>query len=286
MKQLRGRTAVVTGAASGIGRAVALALGDRGCRLVLADIDEQGMADTARQLESRGAEVITAIVNVAERAAVEALAERVDKELGGAQILGNNAGVTVDGGFAEQTWDDWDWIMGINLWGVIYGCRAFLPQLLGANEAHIVNLSSMFGLAGFPAQVSYCTTKYAVRGFSEALYQELRYTPVGLTLVHPGGVKTNIVHAARVRHDDAHQRFIEYFEKQAMPPEQAAARIVTAIERGTPRLCIAKETYLADWLKRIAPVWGNDVIVNLLIRMLGMKGELKRRSEELVNRFS
>lgn len=285
MKRLRGRTAVVTGAASGIGRAVALALGDRGCRLVLADVAEQGMAETARQLEARGVEVTTAVVDVAERAAVEALAQRVDTELGGAQILVNNAGVTVDGGFAEQTWDDWDWVVGVNLWGVIHGCKAFLPQLLRADEAHIVNLSSMFGLAGIPAQVSYCTTKYAVRGFSEALYQELRYTRVGLTVVHPGGVNTNIVHAARVRHDDAHERFVEYFENRAMPPQQAAARIVTAIERGTPRLRIAKEAYVVDWLKRIAPVWGNHLVVALLLRMMGMKGELKRRSDELVDRF-
>jgi short-subunit dehydrogenase len=263
MKKLQGRVAVVTGAASGIGRAVALELAARGCALALVDVNESGLAQVADRVRALGRKVSVHVADVADRARMERLPAEVLAEHGHVHVLVNNAGVAVSGALVDQSLDDFAWIVGINLWGVVYGCKLFLPHLLAEEEAHIVNVSSLFGLVGVPTQISYNATKYAVRGISEALISELSGTNVGVTCVHPGGIRTNIVRAARTSTaKDAEE--VEFtaaqFEKRAMLPEKAARKIVRAIERNQARLRIGVETYLGDWLKRVAPVSTQRVI--------------------------
>jgi short-subunit dehydrogenase len=249
--------AVVTGAASGIGREVALELARKGCALALVDLNESGLEDTANAARGLGAKVSTHRVDVASRSHMEQLPGQVITEHGHVHVVVNNAGVSVSGELVDQSLDDFAWIVGINFWGVVYGCKLFLPYLLAEDEGHIVNLSSLFGLVGVPTQVSYNATKYAVRGISEALISELVGTNVGVTCVHPGGVRTNIVRAARAstpRNEQENEETAEAFERFAMPPQKAAWKIVRAIERNQARLRIGVETYVGDWLKRLAPV--------------------------------
>ena len=199
MQRIEGRVAVVTGAASGIGRATALQLAERGCDLALADIDREGLDETAQQASRFQTKITTDVVDVSSSSAVEAFARRVESNHGAAHILVNNAGVVIAGPFAEQRLEDLEWMVGINYWGVVYGCHHFLPLLRRQDEGHIVNLSSLFGLLGLPHQSGYCATKAAVRALSESLYAELRRERIGVTTVHPGCIDTSIVRSGRVR---------------------------------------------------------------------------------------
>jgi short-subunit dehydrogenase len=183
-----------------------------------------------------------------------ALPEAVVAAHGKVNLLVNNAGVSVTGTLEEQSLDDLRWIVGINFWGVVHGCKFFLPHLRQAGDAHIVNVSSLFGLIGIPTQSSYCATKFAVRGLSEALWVELRDAGIGVTTVHPGGVRTNIVRASRTADPSAKAQMVERFERMAMPPETVALRILRAVERNRLRVVICRETVVTDWLKRIMPV--------------------------------
>lgn len=256
LKKLAGRVAVITGAASGIGRATAYALADEGCDLVLSDVDSVGLEQTAREARNRGRRVSTHKVDVSDLEAMRRFAEAVDAEHGHIHILMNNAGVTVTGEFEHQALEDFKWVVDINLWGVIYGSKLFLPLLQRAGEGCIVNLSSMFGLVGVPMQTSYCTTKFAVRGFSESLAAELADQRIDVVSVHPGGIATRIVHNARnagERAERAQKKLERAFETKMMPPEEAAAKIVRGIKRGSPRVLITKETYATDVLKRLFP---------------------------------
>jgi len=256
MRRFTDRVAVVTGAASGIGRAVAEALAAKGCHLALADIDEVGLSETARSVETHGRRATTHRVDVSDRAQMESFAAAVEVAHGRVDVLVNNAGVTVAATFEDQSLDDFAWVVGINLWGVVHGCKLFLPLLLRSDDAYVVNLSSMFGLLGMPRQTSYCATKFAVRGFSESLAIELAGTPVRVLSVHPGGVRTNIAKAARyggVEPDQARERTIRFFERRTMLPAEAAARIVDAMARNAERLLITPEAHVADVLKRIYP---------------------------------
>lgn len=282
MRKLIDRTAVVTGAASGIGKATAELLARRGCRLALVDISEDGLATTAERIRRIGGEVSTHLLSVADKEAMFALPEQVVAEHGGVHILVNNAGVTVAKGLAEHSMDDWEWVVGVNLWGVIYGCTAFLDHLLVAEEAHIVNISSLFGIVGVPNQTSYCTTKFAVRGFTESLQEELRGTHVGTTVVHPGGIRTNIVQASRTDDDEMRARMARFFDKTAISPEQAADRIVGAIESNQPRLLITREAYAIDALRRIVPAWGNQLAVRALMRTMGVSRRLEHVQQKAI----
>ncbi|MFI5314510.1 MAG: SDR family NAD(P)-dependent oxidoreductase [Myxococcota bacterium] len=257
MRRLGGRVAVVTGAASGIGRALSLELAARGCAVALVDVNESGLSPVADAVRALGRKVSLHVADVADRARMERLPGEVKAEHGHVHVLVNNAGVSVSGTLLDQSLDDFAWIVGINFWGVVYGCKLFLPLLLAEDEAHIVNLSSLFGLVGVPTQVSYNATKYAVRGISEALISELSGTQVGVTCVHPGGIRTNIVRASRAStavDREETREIAELFEKRAMPPEKAARKIARAITRNQARLRIGAETYVGDWAKRLFPV--------------------------------
>jgi NAD(P)-dependent dehydrogenase (short-subunit alcohol dehydrogenase family) len=262
------RVAVVTGAASGIGRALSLALARRGAHVALVDLHEPGLAAVAAEVEALGRKASRHVADVADRARMAALPDEVLREHGRVSFLANNAGVSVAGSFEEQSLDDFAWIVGINFWGVVHGCRFFLPHLRREPEAHIVNLSSMFGLVGIPGQISYCTTKFAVRGFSETLWTELRDTQIGVTVVHPGGVKTNIVRSTRNISDDVRDRTVAQFDRMAIEPERAAEQILRAVAKNRMRVTVCREARISDWLKRIAPT-GTQRLIHRAIQRMG-----------------
>lgn len=253
MKRFTDRVAVVTGSASGIGRAVAVALAARGCDLALVDIDEDGLHQTAHMVADAGRRASVHRADVADRARMQALVEEVEREHGRVDILVNNAGVTVAASFEEHSFEDLEWVLGINLWGVIHGCKLFLPLLRRQDEAYIVNISSLFGLLGIPRQSSYCATKFAVAGLSRALAAELSDSPVRVLSVHPGGIRTNIAKSGRFLDAKLQKRSMAFFEKRGMPPERAAEKIVTAMTTNTERLLVTREAYLGDALKRLFP---------------------------------
>jgi NAD(P)-dependent dehydrogenase (short-subunit alcohol dehydrogenase family) len=259
MKLTPGTVAVVTGAGSGIGRALALHLAARGCDLALADVNREGLSETVEQIVAAGKariRVTTHVVDVADWSAVERFAGEVEQRHSGAQLLINNAGVALGGTFEEVSLEDFAWVMGINFWGVVHGCKAFLPILRRQPAAHIVNLSSVFGLVAPPGQAAYSSSKFAVRGFNQALAGELRDTPIHVSVVHPGGVRTNIARNARVGAVDPERSRAgaEYFERALrMPPEQAAAIIVRGVERDEPRILVGNDARMLDTLARLLP---------------------------------
>jgi len=254
MKKLQDRVAVVTGAASGIGRATAIALAKEGCALALADVNEVGLEETAAAVRALGRKATTHRVDVADKDRMRRFADEVQEAHGAVHVLVNNAGVTVTAPFEEHSLEDWEWIVGINFWGVVYGCKFFLPYLKQADEAHIVNLSSLFGLIGVPAQSSYCATKFAVRGLSEALWVELKDLNIGVTAVHPGGVRTNIAKSARTEGAALKSFGIDLIERFSVSPERCARQIVQAIKTNKMRLLVTRETHFIDVAKRFSNV--------------------------------
>jgi short-subunit dehydrogenase len=252
MKQINGRVAVVTGAGSGIGRAVSLELARRGVDIALVDIDEARLLDVKAAIEATGRYASLHLVDVSSQQQMAALPERVIAEHGAVHILINNAGVSVNLSFEQQDVADLEWITGINYWGVMYGCKYFLPYLQKAEQAHIVNMSSLAGLTGMKGQSSYAATKFAVRGLSECLYVELANSSVGITCVHPGAVATNILEAARM--DSTHKEKMLKMFHLAMPPEKAALLIVKAIEKNRFKLVFCVESRILDYMKRLTPV--------------------------------
>jgi short-subunit dehydrogenase len=259
VRDFRDRVAAITGAASGIGRALALDLARRGCHLALADVDEAGLAETARRATPAGVEVTTAAVDVAERIAVDAWASRVVADHGRVNLIVNNAGVAL-GATVEGTSDeDLAWLMGINFWGVVHGTTAFLPHLAAAGEGHVVNVSSVFGLMGIPAQSAYNAAKFAVRGYTEALRVELDIQRGGVsaTSVHPGGIKTNIARNARLGGGldglgqdpaDARRDFERLF---ITSPEKAARTIVRAVQLDKRRALVGPDAVAIDLLAKL-----------------------------------
>jgi len=261
MTAIRGAAAAVTGAASGIGRALALELAARGCDLALADRDEAGLQAVAAEIAKADARKVTVHrVDVGEPAEIEAFAQAAVAGHPGLNILVNNAGVTLLGQFDEIDQAQMDWLMNINFWGVVRSTRAFLPHLARQREAHIVNLSSIFGIIAPPGQTAYAASKFAVRGFSESLRHELQMaaSPVKLSVVHPGGVATNIVRNSRtgvgITDNERRAQAIEWFDTAAKTtPAAAALRIIKGIETNAPRILIGTDARLMDLLQRFRP---------------------------------
>jgi NAD(P)-dependent dehydrogenase (short-subunit alcohol dehydrogenase family) len=252
MKDFTNKVCVITGAGSGIGRALALNLASRGARLALSDIDAGRAEDTRAVCVQAGArEAVGYALDVSHRDEVYSHADEVASHFGGANMIVNNAGVALEGTVLDTSIEDYEWIMGINFWGVVYGTKAFLPHLIASGDGYIVNISSLFGLIAVPNQSGYHAAKFAVRGFTESLRQELRMDghPVGASCVHPGGVKTDIARAARSEIDERERA--ERFEQVArLTPEQAATIIVRGVERRRPRILVGVDAHALDLVQR------------------------------------
>ena len=257
MSFLSSGVAVLTGAGSGIGRALAQQLAAAGSALALADIDEPGLKQTIESLGGTSAAVSTHVMDVAEEASVSALAEDVRSRHGRVTLLINNAGVSLHGDFEEISLDDFRWLMNINFWGTVCGVKYFLPVLKRERRAHIVNLSSVFGIIAPAGQCAYSASKFAVRGFTEALRHELEGSNVGVSCVHPGGIRTSIARRSRIgagASASKREKNIERFERLARtPPEKAATRILRGVERREPRILIGTDAYQIDILQRLRP---------------------------------
>ncbi|MFO1470452.1 MAG: SDR family NAD(P)-dependent oxidoreductase [Turneriella sp.] len=269
MKNFQGRVAVITGAGSGIGRALALNLAEKGCKLALSDIRAESVAETAKLCERFTRDVMFDTLDVADKKAMQAYPEKVVQKFGGVNIVINNAGVAVSASVEDTSIEDYEWLMGINWWGVLYGTKFFLPHLQKADEAHIVNISSVFGIIGVPTQSAYNAAKFAVRGFTESLRQELVDTHIGVSCVHPGGIKTNIAAYARYKTgpngDTNHASAADKFAKIARTtPEEAAATIVKGIEKKTPRVLIGADAVAIDVMARTMPESYTTVLGQLL----------------------
>jgi short-subunit dehydrogenase len=277
MTAIRGTAAAVTGAAGGIGRALALELAARGVDLALADRDEAGLASVAAEIGDKQ-KVTTHRVDVGEPADIEAFAQAAVAAHPSLNIVINNAGVALMGQFGEIDQSQMEWLMNINFWGTVHATRAFLPHLATRPEAHIVNLSSIFGIIGPPGQTAYCASKFAVRGFSESLRHELQTakSPVRLSVVHPGGVATNIARNARtgsLMTDNARRaEAIDRFDKVATKsPGAAAARIIHGIERNEPRILIGSDARFMDLLQRFRPTAYWAVLARRIEKMANKK---------------
>ena len=271
MRSLTGKVAVITGAGSGIGRALAHRLASEGCHLALADNHPENLQSVATELRERGHQVSSHILDVADRSAVFAFADEVLSQHGRVELVINNAGVSVSHTVAELSFDDFEWLMNINFWGVVHGTKAFLPYLLKANQGHIVNISSLFGIIALPTQAAYNASKFAVRGFTEALRQELDSSNVGVSCVHPGGIRTNIARAARFYQGmngnrDATRAAADFGRLARTTPERAASLIVEGIKARRPRILIGGDARLLDILQRLLPTGYASVLRKLLRR--------------------
>ena len=261
MTVIRGSTAAVTGAASGIGRALAFELALRGCDLALADRDEAALQAAAGEITKASQRKVTVHrVDVSEPEQITAFAEAASAAHPNLNIVINNAGVALLGQFSEIEQAQMEWLFNINFWGVVHGTRAFLPQLKRQREAHIVNISSIFGIIAPPGQSAYCAAKFAVRGFSESLRHELAMakSPIKLSVVHPGGVATDIARNSRSGSgltDNARRaESIERFDNAARTtPASAARQIIRGIERNAPRILIGADARCLDMVQRFRP---------------------------------
>ena len=262
--RLKDRTAVITGAGSGIGRGIAVSLARRGCHLALVDIDASGLDATAGLVQSSGVHISTRKVDVADREAVAALPSDLAGAHGGVDLLVNNAGVALGGTFEQVTEEQFEWLFNINFWGVVRMTRAFLPLLRKSTDARIVNLSSVFGIVAPPGQAAYASSKFAVRGFSEALRHELKGSTVGVTVVHPGGVATNIAEKARnapalsAEEIDQMRAFSQKYLR--LRPEAAGEAIVRAVERRADRALVGSDAVVISAIARVMPVSYNKLL--------------------------
>jgi NAD(P)-dependent dehydrogenase (short-subunit alcohol dehydrogenase family) len=280
MKDFKNKVAAITGAASGMGRTLALELARRGCHLSLSDVNEIGLAETAQMAGKLGVKVTTTKLNVADREAMNAWAEQTVRDHGKVNLIFNNAGVAL-GAFVETVKpSDFEWIMGINFWGVVWGTQAFLPHLKKAGEGHIINTSSLFGLLSVPTQGTYNASKFAVRGFTEALRQELdmENSGVSATCVHPGGIRTNIAKAAKMdesmikatggKIEQARAKFDKLLDMTTA--ESAAKQILAAVEGNKRRVLVGIDAKFLDKLVRVLGSWYQPIIT--LFAKKGMLG--------------
>jgi butyryl-CoA dehydrogenase len=270
MKTLTGRVGAITGAGSGIGRALALEVSRRGGTVALCDVDEAGLSGTAGLVQAHGGSATTTVVDVADRQAVEDWADKVAADHGKVNLIVNNAGVALGANVETMTYEDLEWLMGVNFWGVVHGTKAFLPHLRASGEGHIVNISSVFGMVGIPSQSAYNAAKFAVRGFTEALRIELdsdKPRTVSCTTVHPGGIKTNI--ARNGRFDEVTMQglgqdpdvLIEKAEKVFMTsPEKAAQVILDGVARDRRRVFIGPDAQVFKVMSLLPPAVYQNLI--------------------------
>jgi NAD(P)-dependent dehydrogenase (short-subunit alcohol dehydrogenase family) len=251
-----GKVVVITGAGSGIGRALALNLAQQGARLALSDFDSVGLAETVRQAEALGAEVRSDHLDVTQREAVLQYADTIAAHFGKVNQIYNNAGIAYHGEFEKSEFKDIEKIMDVDFWGVVNGTKAFLPHLIASGDGHVVNVSSLFGLLSMPGQSAYNSAKFAVRGFTESLRQEMLIAkhPVKVTCVHPGGIKTAIARNATAGPGEDLAAFSEFFDKKLArtTPEQAAKVIVNGVQKGKARVLIGADAKFLDaWVRLV-----------------------------------
>jgi len=270
--------AVITGAASGIGRALAVRLAEEGIAgIAISDVNEEGLKETAGLVEALGVPVSTHVFDVSDRTAVKVFADEVLQEHGRVTHLINNAGIGLLGTFEQLSIEDFEWLMGINFWGVVYCTKVFLPTLLEQESAHLVNVSSVFGLIAPAEQTAYTSSKFAVRGFTESLRHELSDTNVAVACVHPGGIKTNIVRNSKLGEGtpaDWKQQGEKFFDKVAKTtPEQAAEVIVQGIKDRNPRILIGKDARAISLFSRLFP----KNYLGIIERLNGHKMSLRKK---------
>ena len=277
VKSFSGKVAVITGAGSGIGRALALRLARHGCHLALCDVNERSLAATVESARRTGVRVTGEQVDVADREAVYRWADRVAEEHGRVNLVFNNAGVALGSTIEDGTYDDFEWLFGINFWGVVHGTRAFMPHLTASGEGHIVNVSSVFALISVPGQGAYNASKAAVRGVTDALRMELEMSgaPVSATSVHPGGINTNIARSSRGDSSveklglDA-ERGREKFDKLLVTDADEAARVILrAVKKNKRRVLVGRDAYFIDGMARLLPSVYQHVVKRFVRRSLG-----------------
>jgi len=273
VKSLDDKVVVITGAGSGIGRALALDLARRGSLLALSDVDETGLAETVDLVaKAGGSRVRSDRLDVADRDAMARYALDVVQELGRVNVIINNAGVALAGDFTDLEYPDIDWIVGVNFWGVVHGTKEFLPHLIASGDGHVVNLSSLFGLVSMPGQSMYNATKYAVRGMTEALREEMLIAghPVGVTAVHPGGIKTAIARNARVSAKESKEDTARLFDEKLakMTPERAAEIIVNGILKNRARVLVGLDAHAVHTVAKLLGSRYQDVVALTSKRVL------------------
>jgi NAD(P)-dependent dehydrogenase (short-subunit alcohol dehydrogenase family) len=277
--KLNGGVAVITGAGSGIGRALAHRLAREKMSLALADVDSAGLTETIEQLGGASAALSCHLVDVSDRARMERFAGEVLERHGRVTLLMNIAGVAMHGTFEQLTLEEFDWVMKINFYGVLYGVANFLPILQKQPRAHIVNMSSIYGIIAPAGQTAYCASKFAVRGFTEALMHELDGSSVSISCVHPGGIRTPIAKRARVSGKSdpkARDVTLAMFDVVAqMPPDKAADRIVEGVVANEPRILVGGDAVQLDRMQRLMPIKYWDFLMRRsrrLMRIIGQKG--------------
>lgn len=264
------KIAVITGAGSGIGRELAKALNAQGCELYLSDISAAGLEETVSQLSKPHLFADMAVLDAADKSGMHHWAERIASEKNHVDIVINNAGVALMSTVEETTYDDIEWLMGINFWGVVYGTKAFLPLLRKSPEANLINISSLFGIIAVPTQSAYNAAKFAVRGYTEALRQELADTNIHVCCVHPGGIKTNIARAARGGNpgESADERGARFQKMAGTTAASAAAQILRAAQRHQPRLLIGWDARVITLVSRLFPTHYPKVL-GLFLKLIG-----------------
>ncbi len=264
---LHDKVVVITGAGSGIGRELARQAAQQGALLAISDWNADGLAETVDIVKALGAEVRSDVVDVSDRAAMAQWAVDVVGQFGRVNLVVNNAGVSVTGDFEEMSYEDFDWIVGINFDGVVNGTKEFLPHLIASGNGALVNLSSLFGLVSMPGQTAYNATKYAVRGFTEALREEMLINrhPVTVTSVHPGGIKTGIVRHGRTTASEDHPKLTAMFDQKLarMPASRAASIILKGALAGKPRVLVGLDAHLMHHFAKLLGSRYQDVVAYL-----------------------
>ncbi|OHU98425.1 SDR family NAD(P)-dependent oxidoreductase [Mycobacterium talmoniae] len=255
MQGFAGKVAVVTGAGSGIGQALAIELGRSGARVAISDVDLEGLAQTEKELKAIGAPVKADRLDVTEREAFIAYAEEVHEHFGKVNQIYNNAGIAFTGDIEVSQFKDIERVMDVDYWGVVNGTKAFLPHLIASGDGHVINVSSIFGLFSVPGQAAYNSAKFAVRGFTEALRQEMALAghPVKVTTVHPGGIKTAIARNATAAEGVDANELAEFFDKRlaSTSPQKAARVILEGVRKNRARVLIGPDARVLDLLVRI-----------------------------------